>query len=391
MPRSVGSRLRQWLDERIYLTRIKSFFERQLHEPLPANVNYLHTLGFALLCLFLLQAFTGVLLMFYYRPAGGQAYESLRYILEQVRLGGLVYRLHALGASFIILLVVLHLCRVYFTGSYKRPRELTWMVGVFLLLVSLAFGFTGSLLPWDQLGFWATTVGTAFLEGVPLVGRPLLLLVRGGPEVSEITLSRFFTLHVVLLPAALLLLVGVHLVLVRLHNAAPLTPTTVPEKKGEALFAESGKRYVPHHLKKELTVAYAILGLLLLIALLDSPELGPQADPLHTPKGIKPEWYFLPLYQAMKYAPGWAGVLVGAGVAALLLLVPFVDRSPHRHPRQRRLAVILGLLFLLANLVLGALGALSETTRTILGRQIFFDDKGVPHAVGSAGDEEADQ
>lgn len=385
MLHSVASRLSHWLEQRVPLPAVVAFFRRQLREPLPSNAGWWHTLGFTLLCLLVLQAFTGILLMFYYQPAGTQAYESLQFILEQVRLGRFIYQLHALGASFVVLVLLLHLARVYFTGAYKRPRELTWMAGVLLLLALLAAGFTGSLLPWNQLAFWATTVGTAFVEGVPLIGRPLLLLVRGGPQVSEITLSRFFTLHVVLIPAALLLLVGLHLVLVRLHNLSPLLPTTEAEKKGESLFAESHRRYYPDHLKKELTTAYTVLGLLLLLALLLSPQLGPPADPLHTPAGIKPAWYFLPLYQMMKYLPGWTGILlVLAGTAALFAL-PLLDRSPFRHPRKRRLAISLGVLFLATSLVLGGLGYVSGTTRVLLGKHIYFDMKGVPHTTAPPG------
>lgn len=385
MMNNLGSHLHRWLEERLRLSSLKEAVRRFLDHPLPANVGLLHTLGFVLLALFLVQGITGVLLMFYYRPAGDSAFQSVRYIIDTARLGGLIHNLHSLAPTLIVITLILHMSRVYFFGAYKKPREVTWMVGVLLLTVTLALGFTGSLLPWDQSGYWATTVGTAFVEGLPVIGHPLLLLVRGSQDVSEMTLSRFFTLHVVLLPACWLLLVSAHVALVRLHNAAPLTPTTVPENKGEALFAESGKRYVPHHLRKELTVAYAVLGLLLLLALLVSPELGPKADPLHTPAGIKPAWYFLPLYQMMKYLPGSTGILLVLAGAAVLFALPLLDRSPFRHPRKRRLAISLGVLILATSLVLGGLGYVSGTTRVLLGKHIYFDMKGVPHTTAPTG------
>lgn len=204
------SRANDWLDERVGHMRVwEAIFLRKL-----PKVNWLYTLGSATLFVAVNQITTGILLTIYYVPTPEGAYSSVQYISSQITAGWLVRGLHHWGASAMVVLCVLHMLRVVYLGSYKFPREVTWTTGVFLLLIVLGFGFTGYLLPWDQKAFWATTVGTRIAEVTPLVGESLLRLLRGGEELTAVTLARFYGVHVWFLPAALLGLVGAHLYLI---------------------------------------------------------------------------------------------------------------------------------------------------------------------------------
>ena len=203
-------RLANWLDERLGWRRAwEAVFLRKV-----PKVNWLYTLGSATLFVALNQIITGILLTIYYVPTPDQAYDSVTYITTQVPAGWLIRGLHHWGASAMVLLTGLHMLRVIFTGAYKFPREVTWFTGVALLLIVVGFGFTGYLLPWDQKAYWATTVGTRIAAVTPLIGESLLRILRGGAELSAVTLARFFGVHVWMLPAALLALVGLHLYLV---------------------------------------------------------------------------------------------------------------------------------------------------------------------------------
>lgn len=203
-------RLGNWLDERIGWRKVwEAIFLRKI-----PKVNWLYTLGSATLFVAINQIVTGILLTIYYVPTPDQAYDTVQYITNQVPAGWLIRGLHHWGASAMVVLTVLHMLRVIFHGAYKYPREITWFSGVFLLIIVLGFGFSGYLLPWDQKAFWATTVGTRIAEVTPVIGRWLLLLARGGEELTGVTLARFYGLHVWVLPAALTFVLLVHLYLV---------------------------------------------------------------------------------------------------------------------------------------------------------------------------------
>lgn len=206
----MSDRLGRWVDERAGWTGIKeTIFLRSI-----PKVNWSYTLGSATLFVLVNQFVTGILLTIYYVPSPQDAYDTVEYITNELPAGWLIRGMHHWGATAMVALVVLHMLRVIYYGSYKYPRELTWITGVALLLVTLAFGFTGYLLPWDQKAYWATTVGTNFLDVTPLVGDWLLRLARGGETISAVTLSRFFGIHVWVLPAVLLAITGVHMYLV---------------------------------------------------------------------------------------------------------------------------------------------------------------------------------
>jgi len=217
------TKINQWLDER---TSWKKVWEVIFLRKIP-KVNWFYTLGSASLFVAINQAITGILLTIYYVPTPDHAYDSVQYITTQVPLGWLIRGLHHWGASAMVVLVVLHMLRVILLGAYKYPREVTWFTGVVLLLVVVGFGFTGYLLPWDQKAFWATTVGTSIAGTPPLIGDYLLRIIRGGNEISAVTLVRFFGTHVWVLPSLLFLLMGIHLYLV-IRNGI----SAVPKKGG---------------------------------------------------------------------------------------------------------------------------------------------------------------
>jgi len=206
----MASKIANWFDERVGW---RSIWEAIFLRKIP-KVNWLFTLGSATLFVAVNQAVTGILLTLYYVPTPDQAYDSVQYITTQVSAGWLIRGMHHWGASAMVVLTVLHMVRVIFLGTYKFPREVTWFTGVFLLIIVIGFGFTGYLLPWDQKAFWATTVGTQIAGVTPLVGDWVLRVMRGGPNLSAVTLARFYGVHVWVLPAALMTMLFVHLYLV---------------------------------------------------------------------------------------------------------------------------------------------------------------------------------
>jgi quinol-cytochrome oxidoreductase complex cytochrome b subunit len=215
----MGYRLGNWLDERVGWRRVwEAIFLRKI-----PKVNWLFTLGSASLFVVLNQMITGILLTIYYVPTPDHAYDSVQYITTQVPAGWLIRGLHHWGASAMVVLVVLHMIRVIIYGAYKYPREVTWFTGIFLFLLTIGFGFTGYLLPWDQKAYWATTVGTRIAGTPPFIGDTILRIIRGGAELSAITLARFFGVHVWVLPAILVLFLAIHLYLI-IRNGISAVP-----------------------------------------------------------------------------------------------------------------------------------------------------------------------
>lgn len=372
-------RLHRWLADRYPVGPIGQFLKRQAGKLLPPHTSWGHTLGSLLLFLTLNQIVTGILLMVYHRPAPDTAFESVHHIMTRIHFGWLIRGLHSWGSSIMILLLVAHMLRTFVMGAFKKPRELTWVTGVFLFGTVLSFGFTGYLLPWSQVSYWATTVGTEITGAIPLLGEPIRFLLRGGDAVGEETLARFYVSHVAVLPWILVFLVAVHIVLVRVLGLAPL----------EAVGSESrlddrkGLRFYPDHIAKELVVFSISFALLVLVVFLFPPELGEKADPYRSPEGIKPEWYFLSTYQLLKYFPKVFGIFVSIVPFVLLLFWPFLDRSPQRHPRKRPWSMGMGMGALGLALLFGTLGYLSERTVNVLGVRVHFDLYGIPR--GAAG------
>jgi ubiquinol-cytochrome c reductase cytochrome b subunit len=336
-----------WIEDR---TGIRTLQRHLLEEPLPPGTGWFFTLGALLLLLLGVQVATGVVLMLYYVPAPDHAWDSLRFITERVTFGRIVRNLHAFGASFIVVAAALHLLRVFFFGSYKRPREATWVTGVALLLVIMGLALTGYLLPWDQRAYWATVVTLNIARTAPLAGELAAGLMRGGPELGALTLSRWYAVHVVVLPLALLALAAAHLTLMRRHRiSGPIRP-----RAGEP------KAFFPYHAARDVTIGALVFAALLALATLRDAPLDPVADPSDASYVPRPEWYFLWLFQMLKYFPGRLEVIGAHGVpallVALLILLPFLDRSPERRPWRRPLATAAAVLIVAAIGTLTVLG-----------------------------------
>jgi ubiquinol-cytochrome c reductase cytochrome b subunit len=310
--------LNDWVDQRTGLpTAVRTF----LYEDIPASSGWHQVFGSVAIFLFLVQALTGMLLAFNYAPTPGDAYNSLRYILTEVTAGHLMRGLHHWGASMMIVVVVLHMAQVFLYGAYKKPREITWMVGVGLLLLTLAYGLTGYLLPWDNRAYWGTVVTTRIAAQAPLVGSYLVRLLGGDDEIGVVTFARFFGLHVLLLPPATTLLIGVHVYLVRKHGVAS-APGDVSVRS---------KKFYPQQVLKDTISIFIAFSVLFLMAVMVQVPLEQLADPTDTSYIPRPEWYFLFLFQTLKLFKGpleVVGSTVLPGLAMLvLILVPFIDRG----------------------------------------------------------------
>jgi ubiquinol-cytochrome c reductase cytochrome b subunit len=375
----------EWASDRYPVKPAWTRISHHVRKPVPAHTNFLFTLGSLAIFLFAIQVVTGLLMMVYYKPSVRDAYASVLFITEEVPFGWLIRQVHTWGANLMVLVVLLHMLKTFIYGGYKRPREMTWVLGVMLFGIVLGFGFTGYLLPWDQLAFWATTVATEAPGSMPFAGPFIAELMRGGPEVGEATLGRFFVAHVALLPIALLGVMALHLLLVRLQGTSPLERTDVPEPTSEEKLQAGGKPFFPHHMITEGIAAYLILGILLTLAILAPFHLAEPANPFETPVGIKPEWYFLPMFQLLKYLPEPVAVALPGIFGLVLLLLPFIDRSVERHPKKRPVAMALGAAVLVITLTLGILGKVSETNLTLFGSDYHFDAKGIPHLIEKDG------
>jgi quinol-cytochrome oxidoreductase complex cytochrome b subunit len=343
-PTSVPPTPGSWIEQR---TGARALLAALLHVRIPVEARTLYFGGIALF-LFGIQVATGTLLALYYKPTPEAAYDSVLFVMSDVSFGWLIRSIHHWAANLMILFVFLHLGRVFVQAAYKYPRELTWIVGIGLLGITLVFGFTGYLLPWDQRAYWATVVGTEIAGSVPIVGEQLLLLLRGGVDVTEATLSRFFGLHVLVLPLALAGLLAVHLAFV--HQLGLANPKRA-EPRGRP---PEGKTtpFFPNYVLDELIAWYVVLAILVVLASLFPAGLDEQANPLVTPPHTKPEWYYLAVYELLKLVPRIVGILLPVVGLLLLTVLPFLDRSPEVLVRRRLLVVGAGTAVLVGGIAL---------------------------------------
>ncbi|MBI2466819.1 MAG: cytochrome b N-terminal domain-containing protein [Candidatus Rokubacteria bacterium] len=337
-PGRAHGRIWHWLDERVGLADLEKL-ARKKDVPVHRHTLWYYFGGMTLF-LFALQVGTGILLLLYYRPSAEEAYESVQFLMAEVEFGWLIRSIHAWAANLMILTLFVHLFSVWLLRAYRRPRELTWVSGVALMGLALGFGFTGYLLPWNELAYFATKVGTEITGAVPGVGAFLRRLLRGGDEVTGATLTRFYGIHVAILPALTTALVGLHLFLVQKHGMS-----TPPGAEGPG----PGRRmpFFPNFLLRDLVGWLSALAILAALAAYFPVELGKKADPFASaPAGIRPEWYFVFMFQTLKYLPSYIlGIegeivgVVGFGLGGLLLLlVPFLDRRTARGERSRLIA-----------------------------------------------------
>ncbi len=323
--------LAEWLEFRLGLSFLKTI---AMKKEVPVHRHTIwYYLGGMSLFLFVVQVCTGILLLFYYRPSAEEAYESVQFLMAEVEFGWLVRSIHSWAANLMVFTLFLHLFSVLLVKAYRPPRELTWFSGAILMALAMAFGFTGYLLPWNELSYFATRVGTEITGAVPLIGGFLLRVARGGDDVTGATLTRFYALHVWVLPAATFGLVGLHLFLVQKLGMS--VPPSVEREAG----AKRTMPFFPHFLLRDLVGWLTALGVLAVLAAYFPAELGVKADPfVPAPVGIKPEWYFMFMFQTLKYLPahilGIEGEIVGIlgfGLAGVLVfLIPLLDRKTAR-------------------------------------------------------------
>jgi len=338
-PASTAQRVYRWLDARFGLGKVVEF-ARHKEVPLGGHSLVWYYLGGTTLFFLSVQLVSGVLLLMYYQPGEATSYESIRYITARVPFGWLVRSIHCWSAHLMILSLVLHMFSTMLLKAYRKPRELTWLTGFVLFAIALGFGFSGYLLPWNELSFFATAVGTDSVKSVPLIGQWLLEVMRGGPDVTINTLYRFFALHIVILPLVLLAVLSLHLLFIQLQGMAPAMAHQRPDRPG--------LRFFPDFLARDLLLwLVCLIFLSVLVYLLPyGPgipgmewELGKKANPLAPAyPGIKPEWYFLWVYQLLKEFPPHllgmegpqAALLVVTVLMAIWALVPWLDRRASR-------------------------------------------------------------
>ena len=343
----------RWLDERLGLSAIR---ELAAHKTVPVHsATRWYYFGGITLFLFGIQVVTGILLMFYYRPTIAEGFESVRFIMTRVEFGWLIRSIHSWSANLLILCAFIHMFSVVFTHAYRRPRELTWLSGILLLGLMLGFGFSGYLLPMDELSYFATKVGLQIPSMMPGVGSLITDLIRGGMDVGEATVQRFFALHAVLLPMLFLPLLCFHLFLVQRHgNAVPPDEAARPERDRQSV------PFFPNFFTMDLAMWLIALNVVTILATLYPWGLGAPADPLTpTPVGIHPEWYFMSQFQALKVlgriVPGLTGEILGmvlfTAVMVFWAAIPLFDRES-TGGRRARFTAWVGYALLLSVLVL---------------------------------------
>ena len=346
--------MRDWLDERLSISALADMARKK---EIPVHRHSIwYYFGGMTLFLFVVQVVTGILLLLYYRPSAETAFESVQFIITEVQFGWLIRSIHSWSANLMIATLFIHLFSVFFLRAYRRPREMTWVSGVVLLFIAICFGFSGYLLPWNKLAFFATKVGTEIAGVVPVIGRPVLRFLRGGDDVTGATLTRFFGFHVAVLPATATVFLAIHVLLVQLHGMS--VPPSLQNQNVRKM------KFIPNFLLRDLIGWILAIGALAALAALFPWELGEKADSFApAPAGIKPEWYFLFMFQTLKYLPakilGMDGEVLGIMafniVGLLLFIVPFVDRDSEN--RKRRLIFnVLGVLALLYIVVMTVIG-----------------------------------
>ncbi len=357
----------------------------------PAKVNrhalrasYSLGLGLISLYLFFILIGTGILLMFYYVPSTAQAYDRMKDLQFVVSAGLFVRNMHRWAAHLMVSAVMLHMCRVFYTGAYKSPREFNWLLGVALFLTTLGLSFTGYLLPWDQLAFWAITVGTNIAGYAPFIGPKIKYLLLGGNTVGQEALTRFYALHVIVLPAIGCFLVAVHLFRVRKdgglsrpeEDSAKTTTVPVgqlPTNKSYGLMelARGTTPQVgqdpddqvfswPHLIFRELLLLVVVVAFVLFLAIFWNAPLEEIANQIHPPNPAKAPWYFLGLQELVSYSAFWGGVVVPALIVTALVVLPYIDRGRAGVGRwfapERKVAITVFSLCLAAAIIFTVIG-----------------------------------
>lgn len=331
----------RWFQERLPISG--DDLRELTNEPVPNHLKrWWFALGGTPAYLFVIQIVTGILLAVYYQPSAATAYESVRFITEETAYGWFLRSLHKWGATFMIAAVILHQMRVYFTGAYRKPREINWMVGMCLLICTLMLGFTGYSLVYEQLSYWGATVGANIAASVPVIGDFTRQLMLGGDGYSSRTLPRFFVLHAAVLPTTLVLLLIVHIGIIRLQGVSELH---FEDEKGDEPKHFS---FFPDHILSELAIGLLLMIVLSALATALPATLGAKADPLVTPEIIKPEWFFYVAFRWLKLFSGTAAMLSMGFIVFVMFTWPFIDSWFRRKTRFQEASVWIGIAGVLA-------------------------------------------
>ena len=326
-------------------------------KPLPEDLNWTATLGSVLVVLFMIEAATGMFLAMYYNPSPDHAFQAVNYIMEEVFLGRILRGIHHWGAGAMVIIVFTHMMASYFYGAFKSPREITWIIGVCLLLLTLGFGFTGYLLPWDQKAYWATVVGTNIPRNIPLIGKYITRILLAGDTVSGLTLTRFYAVHTLILPAMTAICMGIHIYMVRIHGISEhASENDIPGKPP----GESAYRFFPEHLSRAsiaFAVVFSMVMILAVFADIPEEEMAGTIDPEYLPR---PEWYYMWLFQILTFFSGRTEIIgslvIPVGGIVLLFCLPFLSRTPYRSPAERPVATAMGIAFLVGIVYLSIMG-----------------------------------
>ncbi|MDP3920604.1 MAG: cytochrome bc complex cytochrome b subunit [Candidatus Omnitrophota bacterium] len=328
--------LKSWFQERLPVSGEQ--LREMTNEPVPNHLKrWWFCLGGTPAYLFLIQIMTGILLAFYYEPSTKTAYESVRYITEEVNFGWYLRSVHKWAATFMIASVILHQMRVFFTGAYRKPREINWMVGMTLLVCTLLTGFTGYSLVYEQLSYWGATVGANISDSIPWIGGFLKKMMLAGDTYNERTLSRFFVLHGAILPATIVVLLIVHISIIRLQGITELKfEEDRDDKPGHFNF-------FPDHLMTELIIGLVLMIILSALATILPATLGEKANPLVTPEVIKPEWFFYVMFRWLKLFSGTTAVLSTGFIVFTMFFWPFIDDWLRKKTRVSEISVWIGI------------------------------------------------
>jgi len=347
-----------FFDEKFLLSEIGKFAKKKTVPEHKHSIWYYF--GGICLFLFIVQVITGVLLLLYYKPTMDAAFESIQFIMSQVKFGWLIRSVHSWSANILIGVIFVHMFSTFFMKAYRRPRELTWISGFFLLIIFMAFGFSGYLLPWNELSFFATQVGTDIVGSIPLIGESLKVFVLGGPEVSGSTITRFFWFHIAILPIFTIAFLGMHVLLVQILGMSK--PIGLPEDQIKEV------PFFPNFVLKDALgwmLFFAVIGVLCVFL---PWELGIKADVFApTPMGIKPEWYFTFMFTTLKLIPAHVLFIEGEVLAILgfmvggifWMLVPFLDKNAGKEKKSLGFSII-GFIFLVYIVAMTAVTYLSS-------------------------------
>jgi len=378
---SRGTQLLAWIDARFPLSKMMREHATEYYAG--KNFNFWYVFGVLAMVVLIIQLITGIFLTMNYKPSAADAFASVEYIMRDVEWGWLIRYFHSTGASAFFIVVYLHMFRGMLYGSYKKPRELLWLIGMLIYLALMAEGFFGYLLPWGQMSYWGAQVIISLFGALPVVGDPLVEWIRGDYNISDITLNRFFALHVIAVPLALVMLVVMHIL--ALHETGSNNPDgiEIKENKGPDGIPVDGIAFHPYYTAKDL-VAIILFLMAFSAVVFFAPEMGgyflehanfEPANMLKTPEHIAPVWYFTPFYAILRAVPSkLGGVVLMGGAIFVLFLLPWIDRSKVKSIRYRGWGYKAPLaVFAVSFVALGVLGTLpAEGVYTTLARIFSF-------------------